>query len=89
MTLCQSGITIAPMETIIFKVPTGTKAKLKRISPNISELLREETCKLVARRCSGSALDKAGHLVGMFKGGPSDASTSKDYLKQYAQKNSH
>ena len=76
------------METIIFKVPDGTKAKLKQISPNLSELLREETRKLISGRASGSALDKARHLSGVFKGGPANASTSKDYLKQYAPKNS-
>ena len=77
------------METIIFKVPTGTKARLKKLNPNVSELMREQTERLIQRGGSGSALDKAGHLVGMFKGGPKDASTSKDYLKQYAPKNSH
>ena len=76
------------METIIFKVPDGTKAKLKNINPKLSELMREQTRRLIKHGASGSALEKAGQLVGMFKGGPTDASTSKDYLKQYAPKNS-
>jgi hypothetical protein len=75
------------METIIFKVPVGTKARLKSINPNISELLREETGKILARKRSRSAYEKAKHLCGIFKGAPRNLSTSKDYLKQYAQKN--
>ncbi len=75
------------METIIFKVPIGTKAQLKSINPNISELLREETGKIIARQRNRSAYEKAKYLCGIFKGAPRNLSTSKDYLKQYAQKN--
>ncbi|MEI9962908.1 MAG: hypothetical protein WDM76_17870 [Limisphaerales bacterium] len=76
------------METIIFKAPSGTKAALRRLNPNLSELLREQAEKLLAGQTGGSsAHDKAGHLCGIFKGGPRNLSTSKDYLKQYASKN--
>ena len=43
------------METIIFKAPTGTKKKLKRINPNVSALLREATTKLIEKSGSESA----------------------------------
>ena len=72
------------METIIFKAPGGTRAKLRRINPNISALLREQVEKLVEREGSGSAHEKAGDLCGVFKSGPREASINKDYLKQYA-----
>jgi hypothetical protein len=75
------------METIIFKAPVGTKARLKSINANISELLREETGKIIARNRNRSAYEKTKHLCGIFKGAPRDLSTSKDYLKQYAKKN--
>ncbi len=74
------------METIIFKAPVGTKARLKSINANISELLREETEKIIARKRDLSAYEKAKHLCGIFKGAPRNLSTSKDYLKQYAKK---
>jgi len=74
------------METIIFKAPVGTKARLKSINANISELLREETGKIIARKRNGSAYEKAKHLCGIFSG-PGNLSTSKEYLKQYAKKN--
>lgn len=76
------------METIIFKVPTGTKKKLKRINPNISALLREATSELIENKGEQSAYEKSEGLAGIFKGGPSDMATSRDYLKQYAPKNS-
>jgi hypothetical protein len=75
------------METIIFKVPDGTKEKLKTINPNLSELLREQVEHLIRSRASGSALEKARALCGIFKKGRRDLSTTKDYLKQYAEKN--
>jgi hypothetical protein len=74
------------METIIFRAPDGTKARLKTIHSNISELLREETEKLISGKRRPSAYDKARHLCGIFKGAPRDLATSKDYLKQYAKK---
>jgi hypothetical protein len=77
------------METIIFKAPAGTKKKLEelaaRTNSTISELLRTETAKLVARRASSSAYEKSSHLCGVVKDLPADASTSRDYLKQYAK----
>jgi len=69
----------------MFKAPAGTKAKLKRINPNLSALLREQVEKLIARSVSGSAFDKAQDLCGSVSA-PKGASTSKDYLKQYAKK---
>ncbi len=77
------------METIMFKAPVGTKTKLRAINPNISALLREQTEKLLSGRNKfRSAHDKARHLCGVIEGGPADAATSKDYLKQYAPKSS-
>ena len=74
------------METIMFKAPEGTKAKLRAINPNVSALLREQTEKLLSGRSEfRSAHDKVKHL--MFRSGRRDAATSKDYLKQYAPKN--
>jgi hypothetical protein len=75
------------METIIFKVPDGTKEKLKRINPNLSELLREQVEGLIGGRSRGSALAKARHLCGIFTGGRRDLSTTRDYLKRYVEKN--
>jgi len=77
------------METIMFKAPAGTKAKLKRINRNISALMREAAERLIESSGAGSAFEKAEHLSGIFKSGPVDASTSKDYLKQYAPKRAH
>jgi hypothetical protein len=76
------------METIIFKVPAGTKKKLKRINPNISALLRQATNQLIENKGEQSAYEKSEALAGVFKGGAKDASTSRDYLNQYAPKNS-
>ncbi len=74
------------METIVFKVPDGTKAKLKRINRNVSELMREQAERLVEGKArAGSAHDKARHLCGIFNAGRS-VSTGREYLKQYAQK---
>ncbi len=75
------------METIIFKAPPGTRQKLRRINPNVSELLRQSVDELINRKGTGSAYDKAKHLCGIFSG-PGNLSTSKDYLKQYAKKKS-
>jgi hypothetical protein len=76
------------METIMFKAPDGTKAKLRRINRNLSALLRGEVEKLLDRRSNGSAYEKAQRLCGVIKGGARNAATSKDYLQQYAQKGS-
>ena len=77
------------METIMFKAPAGTKAKLKRINRNISALMRGAAEQLIESSGTGSAFEKAEHLSGVFKTGPGNASTSKDYLKQYAPKRAH
>jgi len=75
------------METIIFKVPDGTKAKLRAVNRNISALLREQTEKVITgKKGFVSAHEKAKHLI-VHERGARHASTSKDYLKQYAQKN--
>jgi len=71
------------METIIFRVRKGTKAKLKEMG-NISALMREQIDRLLSQSCHGSAHEKARHLCGSASGSR-DASTSKDYLKQYAK----
>ena len=76
------------METIMFKAANGTKARLRQINRNISALLREEVERLLDRRSNGSAYEKAEGLCGVIKGGPRNAATSKDYLKQYGQKGS-
>jgi hypothetical protein len=78
------------METIMFKAPVGTKAKLRAINPNVSALLREQTEKLLSGRSEfRSAHDRAKHLCGVINGGPADAATSREYLKQYAPKSAH
>jgi hypothetical protein len=77
------------VETIMFKAPKGTKAKLKRINPNLSALMREAAERLIKTAGTGSAFEKAVHLCGVIQGGPRNASTSKDFLKQYAQKGVH
>jgi hypothetical protein len=75
------------METIIFKVPAGTKAKLRRVRRNVSALLREQVDQLIRQQAAkGSAYDKASDLIGSIKGGPRNVATSKEYLKQYAPK---
>ena len=76
------------METIMFKVPSGTKAKLRRLNRNVSALLRGEVERLLHGRSNGSAYDKAERLCGVIKGGPRNAATSKEYLKQYGDKGS-
>lgn len=73
------------METIIFKAPNGTKAKLRELSGNVSALLREQVEGLLHRRSTGSAYQKAQRLCGVIKGGPKNAATSKAYREQYAQ----
>jgi hypothetical protein len=77
------------METIIFKARPGTREKLQSINPNISALLRQGVEKMIQGRHAGSALEKAKHLCGIFKGAPRDLATARDYLKQYAQKKPH
>jgi hypothetical protein len=74
-------------ELITVKVPDGTKAKLKAINRNVSELVRQQVERLLKGEAAGSAYDKAAHLIGSVPM-PADASTSKDYLKQYGQENS-
>ena len=80
---------MATMETITFKARRGTKAKLgalaERANTDMSEMLRTETDKLIARRVE-SAYDRTAHLCGAVEGRTAKASTSKDYLKQYAPK---
>ena len=70
------------METIQFKVPTGTKAKLKQIG-KLSDLLRGQVAQLLKHSGAGSAHAKAQHLI---TDGPGNISTGRDYLKQYAPK---
>ena len=83
-------VLLCGMETIMFKAPPGTKARLRAINPNISALLREQTEKLLSNQNGfRSAHDKAKHLCGSIRGGRTDAATSKDYLKQYAPKRAH
>ena len=77
------------METIIFKARPGTRAKLRQINPNVSALLRQGVEDMIQGKHAGSALEKAKHLCGIFKGAPSGLATSKDYLGQYAKKKSH
>ena len=76
------------METIIFKARPGTRAKLRSLNPNVSALLRQGVEDIIQRQRAASALEKAQHLCGIFKGAPQDLATSKDYLKQYAKKKS-
>jgi aspartate oxidase len=73
------------METIVFKVPVGTKAKLKRIHRNISELMREQAERLIQQAHTDSAFEKVRHLCGSAAMSRT-ASISKDYVKQYAKK---
>ena len=72
----------------MFKAPTGTKAKLKRLNQNISALLRGQVEKLLTPSADDTAHAKAAGLCGVFKG-PVNASTTRDYLKQYAPKGTH
>ncbi len=74
------------METLIVKVPDGTKEKLRQVGSNLSELIRGQIDLLLERRNTGSVHQRAKRFCGIIKGGPSDAATSKEYLKQYGQK---
>ncbi len=75
------------MERIVFTVPQGTKAWLRQINPNISALMRKQV-RYLLERSGGSVYDKAEGLCGVSKGGPNNAATSKNYLKQYGPKRS-
>jgi Arc/MetJ-type ribon-helix-helix transcriptional regulator len=70
----------------MFKAPPGTKARLRRINPNVSELIREAVEEVLQNSGEGSAYEKAERLCGACKGGPRNGSTAKDYLTQYAPK---
>jgi hypothetical protein len=75
------------METITFKAPKGTRAGLRRVNPNISELLRQSTERIVASKAEpDSGYEKIKHLAGKFSG-PKNLSYSKKYLQQYGKKN--
>ena len=72
-----------PVEIIMFKVPEGTKAKLRQLSSNVSELLREQIQRLFQDRAKGSVHERSGRLV--IKDGRRDMATPNEYLKQYGQ----
>ena len=75
------------METIIFRAPAGTRARLKKIHPNVSALLRELTQQVLQNnRHTMSAHDKARHLILPTGSGVKHLATRKDYLKQYGKK---
>jgi hypothetical protein len=75
------------METIIFKAPEGTRARLKKIRPNVSALLRELTERAFqGYPDSASAHDKARHLILPSGSGVKHLATRKDYLNQYGKK---
>ena len=75
------------METIIFKARVGTRARLKKIRPNVSALLRELTEQaLQGKPDTVSAHDKARHLILPAGSGVKHLATRKDYLKQYGKK---
>jgi hypothetical protein len=76
------------MENILFKVPDGTKRRLRQINPNLSALLREQVNRLLEQQAANSVHDRASRLCGIIKGGRRNAATSKEYLKQYAPKRS-
>lgn len=76
------------METIVFKVANGTKARLRRINANLSELMRSQAQQLIEQGHRGNAFQKAEHLCGSVEMSRT-ASTSKEYRRQYARKNSH
>jgi hypothetical protein len=76
------------METLIVKVPDGTKEKLRRVGGNLSELVRDQLALLLEQRNTGTVHARARKFCGIIKGGPRDAATSKEYLKQYGQKRS-
>jgi hypothetical protein len=77
------------MEVIMVKVPDGTKARLRRLTRDVSALLREQIDGLLQRRRAGSAHQKASRLCGVVQGGRRNVSTSRDYLEQYAPKRPH
>ena len=66
----------------MFKVPEGTKVKLKRLG-KMSDLLRELVKGLLDSRGLDNAHAKGQHLI---CDGPGNLSTGRDYLKQYAPK---
>jgi hypothetical protein len=75
------------VETIIFKAPAGTRARLKKIRSNVSALLRELTEQALHGNPDGvSAHDKARHLILPRGSGVKHLATRKDYVKQYGQK---
>ena len=74
------------METIVIKVPTGTKARLKSFG-SVSKVLREQIARLFENgdeKEQHSAFDKCSHLAGSIKGGRRGAK-GNDYLGQYAK----
>jgi len=77
------------VETIIFKAPAGTKAKLRQLNRNVSALLRAQVEELIQCKSTHSAFQKAEGLCGVIKGGPMNAATGRDYLKQYGPKGDH
>jgi hypothetical protein len=88
LTFLADGYYIGDMETLIVKVPDGTKERLRQVGSNISELIRTQIELLLEKANRGSVYDQARDLCGVIKGGPSDAATSKEYLKQYGKKRS-
>jgi len=74
------------VEIINVKVPDGTKARLRQINRNVSALVREQIDSLLERKAMGGLHARVSHLCGVIKGGPRDAATSKEYLKQYGRK---
>jgi len=71
------------METLRFKVPEGSKARLRQLNRNMSALLREQVARLLKHQFNGSAYQKTERLCGGIKGGSKNAATSKKYLKLY------
>ena len=69
------------MEIINVKVPEGTKSKLRQINPNISSLIREQIDRLLEAPAKGSVHQRASHLCGVIKGGPTNVARSREYLK--------
>jgi hypothetical protein len=74
------------MEILMVKVQDGTKKKLRQLGGNMSDLVRSQIDLLLENRTRGSVHDRLSEFCGIIKGGPGDASTSKDYLKQYGKK---
>ncbi|MBU6409852.1 MAG: hypothetical protein KGR98_05635 [Verrucomicrobia bacterium] len=76
------------METIMFKVEDGTKARLKRLG-RMSTVLRGQVEKLLAGKSDEeTAYAKAAGLCGIFSG-PTNASITRDHRKKYAPKGPH